>query len=343
VSDLISVLIPVHNAAATLPDCLHSVLRQSYAHFEIIVIDDGSDDDSGAVLGRLAAQEPRLKVYRQPHAGIVTALNHGLQHCRGTFIARLDADDRMLPERLARQWRFASEHPQIDLLGCRFRLFRDDAPLSAAQLRYQQWSNSLLDDSAIKHDIWLESVIAPPTFFARHSLFIQLNGYREVAWAEDYDFLLRAYARGARFAKSPEILVEKRDSAGRLYRTDPRCKRPAMLAAKAHFFAHAHWLNGDKELYLAGSGSSARQLATALQTENIRIAGFIDNIHSPVARSVMGIPAWWRQSQHVLTLLHNPDRNFFLLCLGDVQGRAEQEEQLKTAGLSSGQHFLRFL
>lgn len=340
---LISVLLPVYNAAATLKDCLLSVSRQTYQHFEIIVIDDGSTDDTARILRQFAAHDGRFRLYRQTHHGIVAALNHGLQHCQGEFIARIDADDRMLHSRLEEQLSFSRQYPDIDLIGCQFRLFRDDASLSSAQLRYQQWSNGLLDDAQIQQGLWLEASIAHPTFFARKNLFEALQGYREQIWAEDYDFLLRARQLGKRFAKVPGILLEKRDSATRLYRTDPRCKRPAMLAAKAHFFARDYAMRDTKQLYLAGSGGNARTIARALQAEGIRISGFIDNVCGPPDRTVMGIPCWPRSHDKTQALLDNKRRNFFILCIGDPDGRAEQEACFHTAGLQSGQHYLRFL
>ena len=340
---LISVLLPVYNAAATLAECLQSVLQQTYPHFEVIVVDDGSDDASATLLDRLASQYSHIRLYRQTHNGLVAALNNGLQHCQGDFIARMDADDRMSVNRLERQLQFALAHPTVDLLGCQYQLFRDDAPISSAQQRYQQWSNALLDDHQIKQDIWLEAPIAHPTFFARKSFFESLQGYRDLPWTEDYDLLLRACQSGARFGKIPEVLLQKRDSATRLYRTDPRCKRPAMLAAKAHYFIKGNWLNGGKKLYLAGSGSSARTVAKALQAEGIAVSGFIDDVCGPPNRTVMGLPCWYRNSKTFNTLLIDSLSHFFILCIGDPNGRAEQQAQFQTAGLRQDEHYLRFL
>ena len=340
----ISVLLPAHNAVATLAQCLTSIAAQSYTDFEIVVVNDGSDDATPALLERFAANDQRARIHTlSKQRGIVAALNHGLSHCRGEFIARMDADDRMMPQRLARQLRFAHNHPEADLIGACFRLFRDDAPLSPAQLRYQGWSNSLLTDEAIKQDLFLESPIAHPTFFARRSFFEAMAGYRDTPWAEDYDFLLRARQAGYTFAKLPEILLEKRDSPTRLYHTDPRCKRPAMLRAKAHFCARGPWLNGARKLFLAGTGSTARVVAKAFLQEGLEVTGFIDNIDGPPGRTVLGRPALHRNSTESAELLAAPERNFFILCIGDPQGREEQKRQFTVAGLLPGRHFLRFL
>lgn len=337
---LISVLIPVCNAAATIAGCLHSVLQQHWRDFEVIIVDDGSSDETPAIV-KSFAHDPRIRLYCRPHAGIVAALNYGLTQCSGDYIARMDADDLMRAQRLARQLWFAEQHPDIDLIGAQFRLFRTDGLISAAQMRYQRWSNSLLDDAAIKRAMFVEAAIAHPTFFARKTLFDKLDAYRDHAWAEDYDFLLRAHARGARFGKVPCVLIDKRDSASRLYRTDPRCKRPALLRAKAHYFARGEWLK-TRQLFIAGSGSSGRGAAIALRREGIAVAGFIDNKNAPGERCVQGLPAFNRQNAAAEMLLKNPGYYFFLLCIDNSAGREEQEAQFRRYGLEAGKNYLRF-
>ena len=340
----ISVLLPVYNAESTLVECLDSIQSQTYDHFEAVIIDDGSSDHTANILSRFAAKDQRFKIHSLTHnQGIVNALNLGLAQCQGDYIARMDADDRMLPERLAMQLSFARNHPEVDLIGSRFRLFRDDAPLSPAQLRYEQWSNSLLDDQAVKSSIFLEAPLAHPTFFAKRSFFTDMRGYRDCPWAEDYDFLLRACERNAVFAKTSAALIEKRDSPTRLYRTDPRCKRQAMLRAKAHFFARRSNMHAHKRIVLVGSGSTARTAAKALKQEGMAIAGFIDNHQGPPGRTVLGLPTFYNQSSAAGELLRQTQDYFFILCIGDPQGRTEREAQFIQAGLVSGNHYLRFL
>ncbi|AHF12738.1 glycosyl transferase family 2 [Barnesiella viscericola DSM 18177] len=92
---LISVIIPVYNAEPFLPACLDSVLSQDYSSFEILVIDDGSTDNSAAIIDRYAAREPRIVALHQSNAGVSAARNRGLAEARGEYIAFVDADDRV--------------------------------------------------------------------------------------------------------------------------------------------------------------------------------------------------------------------------------------------------------
>ena len=99
----ISVLLPAYNAAATLPAALDSLLAQTFGDFEIVVVDDGSIDETGAILHTYAARDARVRSIRQAHAGVVGAAQAGLLACRGALVARMDADDLAVPERLALQ------------------------------------------------------------------------------------------------------------------------------------------------------------------------------------------------------------------------------------------------
>jgi glycosyltransferase involved in cell wall biosynthesis len=98
----VTILLPVWNARATLPRAVASLRAQTLADWGLLAVDDGSTDGGGGWLERAAAaDEPRLRVLRRPHAGLVAALNAGLAAARGELVARMDADDECHPERLA--------------------------------------------------------------------------------------------------------------------------------------------------------------------------------------------------------------------------------------------------
>lgn len=139
----ITVLMPVYNAEAYLQEALDSIGAQTYGDFELLVVDDGSTDGSPDILARHAARDPRLVVLRQANGGVSAALNAGLAAARGSYIARMDADDRMAPERLARQLAFLERQPALGfcasglaMIDARGRVFATHVhgPTSLAQL-----------------------------------------------------------------------------------------------------------------------------------------------------------------------------------------------------------------
>src|SRR5258706_1545517 len=113
---LISVLLPVRDAAPYLDAALDSLSRQTLGDFEIIAIDDGSTDRSRDILARHAASDPRIEVHAQGAQGLIATLNRGLALARGTYLARMDADDIAWPERFAAQAAFLANHPSVALV-----------------------------------------------------------------------------------------------------------------------------------------------------------------------------------------------------------------------------------
>lgn len=112
---LISIIIPAHNAGRMIGETLDSVMRQTYPHREIIVVDDGSTDDT---YERLAPYRSSIRYIRQENAGVGAARNAGLRAASGDYIAFLDADDLWLPEKLEIQLEVAKRHPESGLIAC---------------------------------------------------------------------------------------------------------------------------------------------------------------------------------------------------------------------------------
>lgn len=103
----ISVIVPVYNIEEVLPDCIQSLLGQSFPHFEVLLIDDGSTDGSGALCRRAAEQDERFTVYRQVNAGLSAARNAGIERAKGEYLFFLDGDDSLPPEALRLLWEAA--------------------------------------------------------------------------------------------------------------------------------------------------------------------------------------------------------------------------------------------
>src|SRR5215467_6992847 len=124
----ISVLLPVFNGGPYLQEAIESVLAQSYRNFELIIIDDGSTDDSWHTIHKV--QDPRVRAFRQANRGLPSALNWAIQLAEGAYIARQDADDVSLPERLETQIEFLETHRGCGIVGtwAEIRSERKDVP-----------------------------------------------------------------------------------------------------------------------------------------------------------------------------------------------------------------------
>ncbi len=127
---LVSVVVPAYNAAAFIERTLNSVCAQSWSELEILVVDDGSSDDTADIVHRLAAGDGRIRLLRQENQGVSAARNLGIENARGEYIALLDADDIWMPEKIDRQMRvFQSGSPRIGLVYTQsVRIFEDGRP-----------------------------------------------------------------------------------------------------------------------------------------------------------------------------------------------------------------------
>jgi glycosyltransferase involved in cell wall biosynthesis len=184
-SPLVSVIIPTYNRAVLLQEAIASVLAQSYAALELIVVDDGSTDATAASLRSVRP----LRLVRQDHTGMPgQARNAGARVARGAYLAFLDSDDLWLPHKLAVQ--VAAAHAAGDAINhTRERWLRSGRVISQRGQRHRR-SGDLFADSLRK------CIIGPSTVLLRREVFERAGGFREdLEVAEDYELWLRLTAR----------------------------------------------------------------------------------------------------------------------------------------------------
>ncbi|MDP4148560.1 MAG: glycosyltransferase [Bacteroidota bacterium] len=120
----VTMLMPAYNAGKYIAEAIRSVLAQDFSDFELLIVDDGSTDDTREVIGRFS--DPRIRLLEQENKGISAALNAGLTAARGIYIARFDADDICLPQRLSRQTAFLDANPDYILVGSEAEYVSED-------------------------------------------------------------------------------------------------------------------------------------------------------------------------------------------------------------------------
>lgn len=188
-----------------LPEAIASIEQQTWQNWELVVVDDGSTDGSAEWLEQRALQEPRIRVIRQPHAGVTVALNRGLREVRGELIARMDADDIAHPERFARQVAYLQASPQVVAVGSWVRrIDADGDPIAIAC-----WPST--------HEEIVEGLVRGmgglphPTAMIRRSAMERVGGYREqFRLAQDKDLWLRLAEMG-NLANLREVLLDYRE------------------------------------------------------------------------------------------------------------------------------------
>jgi len=221
----VSVLLPVFNAERYLGAALESVLAQTFTDFECVIVDDGSTDTSPTILAHHAARDGRIRIIRQENMGIVAALNRGLAECSASLVARMDADDICLPQRLATQLDYLNRHPEVVAVGTAFQL------ISAAGVLGPVVQHPTSAE-AIRRGLQSGNRLGHPTVLMRRDAVLAAGGYREaLRHAEDYDLWTRL-AEGYQLANLPECLLLYRIHGGQISWSQAEAQAMATLAVR---------------------------------------------------------------------------------------------------------------
>lgn len=132
-SQRFSIIIPIYNVAPYLKACLDSVLAQTYVDWEVICVDDGSADGSGAILDEYAAKDARIKVVHKPNGGVSSARNRGLEEAKGEWILFLDGDDLIDADLLMRLAEIADKRESTDMIGFGLRTFAEQGNIRRSE------------------------------------------------------------------------------------------------------------------------------------------------------------------------------------------------------------------
>jgi glycosyltransferase involved in cell wall biosynthesis len=282
----VSVLLPAFNAAASLSAALRSVARQTEPNFECVVVDDGSTDGTRELARAVAAADPRFRIISQPHRGIVAALNAGLAECRGELVARMDADDVMARRRLELQAAELRRRPTWAGLGCHVRFFPRQS-LTDGLKNYERWLCAIDGAEDVRREAFVECPIAHPTLVSRRRVLASV-GYRDVAWPEDYDLVLRLLAAGHELGMLPQRLLHWRDGSGRLSRRSERYALSAFVECKAEFLARGFLATVERYL-LWGFGDTAKALCAALSRRGKQPAAIIELHPGRLGQLIRGV------------------------------------------------------
>jgi glycosyltransferase involved in cell wall biosynthesis len=284
----VAVLLPVRDAAATVGAAVVSILRGSYRDLTVIAVDDGSTDATADRLDRLAGRDRRLRVLRGPGEGIALALDRALAASDAELVARMDGDDVSWPGRLAEQVAALDADSSLAVVGARVRLF-PRRQVRDGMRRYVAWLNGLTTTGLVARDLFVEAPLVHPATLLRRSALASVGGWRDGDFPEDYDLWLRLAAQRFRMVNLPRTLLDWREGAGRLTRTDPRYALDRHVALKCAALASGP-LRGVAEVAVWGAGETGRAFADGLLRERIRVAAFVEVDRKKVGRTIRGAP-----------------------------------------------------
>ena len=271
----ISVVMPVHNAAAYLARAVEGILGQTFADFEMICVDDGSTDESPSILA--AYDDARLRVVTQANAGVIGALNAGLERARGRYVARMDADDLSLPQRFRRQVEFLDAHPGIAVLGT-FATRIDAVGAPGEVIR------TPVGPANIARCLAVRCPMIHPTVMFRREVYEALGPYPDAAHVEDYLYWMRA-SRRFDLANLPEPLLQYR-----VHGAGVSERRRSEQMANHRMIRREFWNerppeSGDRSCWRREHKRLVEEELAGLETATLREAA-LDDLHAARAAEV---------------------------------------------------------
>jgi len=224
---LVSVIVPVYNMASYLEEAIQSILSQDYPHLEVIIMDDGSTDNSLAIAHHLAQSDPRIYVYHQSNAGVAAARNKAIRFSKGQYILPVDADNWIEPSYLRRAVDVLEKHPEIKVVGCQAVFFGEkNGPWKLPPFSYRRIAQRNIIDVCAMY---------------RRTDFDQTTGYDEqFPFREDWDFWLSMFESGGAFYRLEEPLLHYRVRVSSKRTEDRQYKRELVKRVNVRHWQFIH-------------------------------------------------------------------------------------------------------
>ena len=272
---MISILMPVFNAAPFLRDCLDSIVKQSLENWELLAVDDFSTDNSKQILREFAEKDARIHVFKNNEKGIIPALRLAFSHSQGGFVTRMDADDLMPKDKLSNLHQTLLKEGVGHVITGKVAYF-SDLNLGDGYKKYENWLNGLVEEQTHFEDLYRECVLPSPSWLINRSDLIKAGGFDSERYPEDYDLCFRFYEQNYKIIGIPETVHLWRDHSGRTSRNNPIYADQNYLELKLYWFSK---LNGDPSysFVIWGAGKKGKFIARYFLKHNHSFQWITDN------------------------------------------------------------------
>ncbi|MGB3150370.1 MAG: glycosyltransferase family 2 protein [Maribacter sp.] len=263
----VSILIPFKNTASYLPECMDSIIRQTYTQWEVIAINDHSTDNSLKIMRNFEITDRRIKVLNNNGVGIIEALRSAYEMSKGVFITRMDSDDIMAGERLAFMVNQLLRHGKGHIAIGQVHYFSARG-ISSGYHRYEKWLNKLTKKGMNFKEVYKECVIPSPCWLVHREDLDACKAFEPNRYPEDYDLTFRFYERGLICIPCDKVLLHWRDYDTRTSRTSKHYAQNYFLDIKLHYFLKLDW-DSNKALTVWGAGNKGKTIAKLLINQSI--------------------------------------------------------------------------
>ncbi len=271
----VSILVPFKNTAHYLPECMDSIIGQSYSHWEVLAVDDHSSDKSRELLNRYARKDKRIRVLSNTGEGIIPALRTAYDNSTGDFISRMDSDDIMQQHRLTVMVDSLVGSGSGHLAVGQVRYFSERG-ISNGYERYETWLNQLTSKGNNYNEIYKECVVPSPCWMAFREDLELCGAFEPDRYPEDYDLTFRFYERQLQIIPCNQVLHLWRDYDTRTSRTHEHYAQNYFLDIKLHYFLKLDYME-NRPLVVWGAGFKGKTIAKKLLEQGVDFVWLCDN------------------------------------------------------------------
>ncbi len=332
---MISILMPVYNNSAHLRECLDSIITQTETSWELVAVNDYSTDDSWRILQQYALRDRRIRpIQNRAEKGIVPALWLALHHSRGSYISRMDADDLMPRQKLARLKQILLQHGPQSVATGKVRYFTEEGELGEGYRRYEKWLNGLMESGRHYEEIYRECVLPSPCWMAYREALIRCGAFDRSVYPEDYDLAFRFYKNKMQIRASREYLHLWRDHPRRASRTLMAYADPTFLELKLYYFLKIDY-RPERPLVIWGAGRKGKESVKHLQQEGIALH-WVCNTPGKWGKDIYGVRM---QDTGAIPSLNDPQ---VLALVAAPDAQPEIRQKLEGWGMHPGKDYFLF-
>jgi glycosyltransferase involved in cell wall biosynthesis len=247
---------PARNAASYIDVCIESIINQTFTEWELIVVNDHSEDNTLKQLENWAKKDNRIFIFNNDGSGILPALNLAIQKSKGTYISRMDADDYMHPEKIGELLSGLDLNPQSSISVGMVEYFSEEE-LGQGFRSYAKWLNSLVVRESHWNEIYKECVIPSPCWLMAKNDLLEIGGFSDAIYPEDYDMCFRLYRKGIKIAGVKKVLHYWRDHKERSSRNLAVYQDPWFLKIKIKYFIEIEMAK-ENQVVVWGAGKKGK-------------------------------------------------------------------------------------
>ena len=332
----VSVVMPFKDAAESISDCVFSIQNQTLSDWELVAVNDHSDNSTLEIIQSIAKSDKRIKVVKNNGRGIVDAINLGIKISGSSIIARMDADDIMKSDRLKTQFEFLFQNREYGVVSSLVNHVNVDGLKNSGFHSYVNWLNKTKSSKDISLNRFIESPIAHPSAMFRKEILYSYGLYRKGDFPEDYELWLRLLEKGVNFFKINDYLLDWYDSKNRMSRNDKRYKITSFQKLKAEYLKT--WLNSNvppnSSIDAWGFGKFARRQIKYLIKKGVKISSVYEVDCKKILNSRTELPI-----KHFKEI-PKVGNSFIIVLVGGMCVRQNVKNFLKSRNYKIGQDFI---